>query len=250
MSTTSANLSASFRIQLGLAGYVAALLAVPIADAAAAGGALSDSGYKVVLVSGVVAAALWDGVAQPALFGEAGELPLSCVQVRSGWVACAALLPLTCVHACQRPPLAVCMRMHFGCRVLAKDCGISRNIVHAAVPLCAHCTQTMQACVTYAACQATPCRLRPLAQQRLASLLRCCASSPRRQGVQHFSHSALPPMRTLQLRWWRAQPLQFCTRTTYATCTCTSSASAKRTRLTLRCALVQCNGTCLHWRLQ
>ena len=91
------HLSASFRIQLGLAGYVATLLAVPIADAAAGAGALSDSGYKLVLVAGVVSSALWDGVAQPALFGEAGELPLPCVQVRRTQLV--AALASTCPRA-------------------------------------------------------------------------------------------------------------------------------------------------------
>ena len=69
------------RLITGLVGYVASLALVPAADSANAADWLSDSRYKAVLIGGVVSAAFWDGVAQPAVFGEAGELPVSCVQV-------------------------------------------------------------------------------------------------------------------------------------------------------------------------
>ena len=77
------------RILTGLCGYIAALLAVPLADAAHTAGLISRVPYMGVLIGGVVAAAFWDGVAQPAVFGEAGELPLSCVQVRNVCSICA-----------------------------------------------------------------------------------------------------------------------------------------------------------------
>jgi hypothetical protein len=77
------HVSARARTLIGLVGYVVALLAVQLADAAYGAGARGRRGYMAVLVAGVMLAAFWDGVAQPAVFGEAGEMPLSCVQVRA-----------------------------------------------------------------------------------------------------------------------------------------------------------------------
>jgi solute carrier family 29 (equilibrative nucleoside transporter), member 1/2/3 len=76
------HLTAPVRVTLGLLGYVVALLAVPLADFSVASGVLALQGYQAVLVAGVIGASFSDGIIQPAVFGEAAELPLSCVQVR------------------------------------------------------------------------------------------------------------------------------------------------------------------------
>jgi equilibrative nucleoside transporter 1/2/3 len=73
--------SAPARVTLGLCGYMVALLAVPLADFSVATGVLALQGYKAILVAGVIGASFSDGIIQPAVFGEAAELPLPCVQV-------------------------------------------------------------------------------------------------------------------------------------------------------------------------
>lgn len=77
--------SASTRVVVGLFGYVLSLLCVPMADVANRMDILGLAGYKMVLVTAVVCAAFFDGVVQPAVFGEAMELPMSCVQVSTLW---------------------------------------------------------------------------------------------------------------------------------------------------------------------
>ena len=76
-----ANVTAPARVVAGLAGYIVALLAVPIADGLVSAGLLTLGGFKAVLIGALVTASFCDGIVQPAVFGEAAELPLACVQV-------------------------------------------------------------------------------------------------------------------------------------------------------------------------
>lgn len=100
------------RMVVGLLGYVFAMVAVPIADEAAGADVIGLPTFKMVLVVGVLLSAFFDGLVQPAVFGEAAVLPVACIQVRSILNGCMSgenVTPVQLVaHLCQLKKPATC----------------------------------------------------------------------------------------------------------------------------------------------